>query len=290
MTDKILPLEPVFQAPGGLNKTLYGLLFLLFLATLFKGGIQIWMQFEMFDYRAAHHYHGVARSLELIEQERLYDGYLGLQIINFVLSSFMGLMVLITGVFFLVWMYRVSRNLNAFQLEGIRFSPQWAVGWCLVPFCNLYYPRLVVQEIWKASEPMEEPTNSLAWKSIPGNFRIEVWWRLFLLSLFSMTFLDFGMTAIVMVGAIYPGNEFSLVMDELLMADPIRTFAIVVIPFLIQLFCVSYTLRIVRAIDKRQEEKMNREKIKRMQSLGGTMELMPAPLPVNVSEERLKEV
>lgn len=60
---------------------------------------------------------------------------------------------LISGVFFLIWIYRVHRNLPALGVRRPRFSPRWAVGWFFVPILNLFRPYDVVRELWKESNP-----------------------------------------------------------------------------------------------------------------------------------------
>src|SRR6185503_4209614 len=60
---------------------------------------------------------------------------------------------LITGVFFLIWIYRAHRNLPAIGIRKPRYSPAWAVGWFFVPILNLFRPYDVVKELWKESNP-----------------------------------------------------------------------------------------------------------------------------------------
>ena len=60
---------------------------------------------------------------------------------------------LTTGVLFLIWIYRVHRNLPALGIRRPKYSPGWAVGWFLVPVANLALPYDVVKELWKDSNP-----------------------------------------------------------------------------------------------------------------------------------------
>jgi hypothetical protein len=59
----------------------------------------------------------------------------------------------ISGVIFLVWLYRARRNLLAVGSRGQRYSSPWAIGLFFVPLLNLYYPYDIVTELWKQSNP-----------------------------------------------------------------------------------------------------------------------------------------
>jgi uncharacterized protein DUF4328 len=60
---------------------------------------------------------------------------------------------LITGIFFLMWIYRAQRNLPALGIRRPRYSPAWAVGWFFVPILNLFRPYDIVKELWKETNP-----------------------------------------------------------------------------------------------------------------------------------------
>ena len=56
-------------------------------------------------------------------------------------------------IFFLVWLNRAYKNLNALKPSYLEFSSGWAVGWWFVPFANLVKPFQVVREVWWESDP-----------------------------------------------------------------------------------------------------------------------------------------
>ena len=60
---------------------------------------------------------------------------------------------LITGVLFLMWIYRAYWNLKALGARKPAYSPGWAVGYFFVPFINLVRPYEIVKEIWRGSNP-----------------------------------------------------------------------------------------------------------------------------------------
>ncbi len=85
-----------------------------------------------------------------------------------------------TGVLFLIWIHRAHRNLPALGVEGLRFTPGWAVGGFLIPFLNLVRPFQVVTEVWKASDP--SLGNESTWKASPVSPIVGWWWALLLIS------------------------------------------------------------------------------------------------------------
>ena len=65
-------------------------------------------------------------------------------------SSTNGIFVVLliaTGVAFLVWFSRAYRNLDAFDLPR-RYGTGWAIGGWFVPFLNLARPKQVADDIW----------------------------------------------------------------------------------------------------------------------------------------------
>jgi hypothetical protein len=89
------------------------------------------------------------------------------------------LLVLATGVVFIVWLYRAHSNLRAFGATQLRFTPGWAIGGWFVPFLNLARPMQVVNEIWSASGS-EWTTGTAEWKRHPAPAWLKVWWGLWL--------------------------------------------------------------------------------------------------------------
>ena len=56
---------------------------------------------------------------------------------------------------FLVWLHRVSKNLQALQVTQ-RFGPGKAIASWFVPVANLVVPYMVMAELWKGSRPLPE--------------------------------------------------------------------------------------------------------------------------------------
>jgi hypothetical protein len=91
------------------------------------------------------------------------------------------LLYLATAVTVVVWIHGAYKNLGAFRLRGLQFSPGWAVGYFFIPIVNLWRPMQVVQEIWRASDP-ETPHDPDAWRSAPTAALVGWWWAFWIIS------------------------------------------------------------------------------------------------------------
>ena len=56
------------------------------------------------------------------------------------MSSVVFVVYILTAVIFLMWLHRVSRNLQPLGSNGQRFSPGWAVGWWFIPILWFIFP------------------------------------------------------------------------------------------------------------------------------------------------------
>jgi Domain of unknown function (DUF4328) len=123
-------------------------------------------------------------SPSLIDDEDFSDNPTGAV---FVLAAFMLavaelIIYVATVVVFLMWLYRVSANLRAFNPpRRLEHSPGWAVGSFFIPIANLFLPYRAVREIWQKSEPADEL--SISEPGPPAWF--PVWWTFWLLSSFA---------------------------------------------------------------------------------------------------------
>lgn len=57
------------------------------------------------------------------------------------------------GIAFLAWFSRAYRNLGRLGVPGLRYTPGWAVGAWFVPILNLFRPKQIANDIWRASDP-----------------------------------------------------------------------------------------------------------------------------------------
>ncbi len=92
------------------------------------------------------------------------------------------LLLLVAGICFLVWTYRLSRNLRVLGVVGLKFTPGWAVGYFFIPIISLWKPYQVFQEIWRASDPGPAPRSGGAWQNLPVPALLGFWWVLWMIS------------------------------------------------------------------------------------------------------------
>lgn len=89
-----------------------------------------------------------------------------------VLALVYGGLVLVCMVFFLMWVFRVNKNLRRLSHAPMVFTPGWAVGWFFIPVACLWKPYQAMREIWRVSHrDANAPLHLLGW-----------WWLLSLLS------------------------------------------------------------------------------------------------------------
>lgn len=117
-----------------------------------------------------------------LEQTTVFEnGLLGMGCIDLVL-------LLITGVLFIVWLRRMRNNLSALAVTDLR-SKGWQVifSWA-IPIYFLWKPFQVVDEVWKASDPQQLGNN---WQSIKTSPLLMFWWGFYLLMHFCIKVSDF---------------------------------------------------------------------------------------------------
>jgi hypothetical protein len=95
-------------------------------------------------------------------------------------SGVYGLSVLIAAITFLVWFFRAYRNGAALTGSPLRFSPGWSVGAWFVPFLNLWRPKQIANDVWRAGDP--KAGGNPGWHSLPVAGFVHWWWALWLLA------------------------------------------------------------------------------------------------------------
>ncbi|BDI28580.1 hypothetical protein CCAX7_006310 [Capsulimonas corticalis] len=98
------------------------------------------------------------------------------------LSSLSNLPHFVAGILFLIWTYRLYKNLIVLGVSGLKFSPTIAVLMCVLPVLNLYQPVVIFGEIWRASALRETIARAGGrWKAVPSAPIIVCWWIAYLL-------------------------------------------------------------------------------------------------------------
>ena len=169
----------------------------------------------------------------ITEEQELGDNALGavMVFIIFAIAVLELVVYFTTVVCFLIWLYRSSDNLRAFNHPGrIEYSPGWAVGSFFIPFANLVVPYRAVKEVWQKSGP---PADSLLFEPSPPPI-FPAWWTFWILA--------------AIVGNISTRLSFNDNVDY--------KSATMVSIFASALFIVAavFAYLVVDSIDKRQEE------------------------------------
>ena len=86
-----------------------------------------------------------------------------------------------TLLIYLMWLYQASNNLRHLRAAGIMNTPAWAVGSYFIPIGNLFLPCMVLQEIWRASDP-DHVEGPRSWEKAPASMMIRIWWLVLLVA------------------------------------------------------------------------------------------------------------
>lgn len=150
---------------------------------------------------------------------------------------------IVTGILFLMWIYRSHRNLPALGARNLTYTPGWTVAGFFIPFLNLIRPFQVMREIWKASDPRVNVINGFSWENAPSSPLVQWWWPLFLIDGFVSNIAGGMYMSEESIDALYTGTW------AMLASEVIGIVSALVIIYLI------------KAIDQRQKEKHEYGKI-----------------------------
>ncbi|MCW3058484.1 MAG: zinc-ribbon protein [Capsulimonas sp.] len=93
-----------------------------------------------------------------------------------------GLVSLTAGILFLVWTYRIYKNLSALGVSGLRTTPGVVVVMCFLPIVCIYKPIVNFGEIWRATAPPETIAEyGGSWRVTPFAPIIACWWITYLI-------------------------------------------------------------------------------------------------------------
>lgn len=69
-----------------------------------------------------------------------------------------------------MWIHRAHANLREAGVEGLKFTPGWAVGWYFIPIAFLFKPFQAMRELWTESHQTHDSFSAPA----PGP--LALWW------------------------------------------------------------------------------------------------------------------
>jgi hypothetical protein len=73
--------------------------------------------------------------------------------------------IVITAVLFIIWLFRVRANAEVISDRPHRSGRPWLVFSWVVPLVNLWWPKMMVDDIWLASDPrfVNAPESKRSW-------------------------------------------------------------------------------------------------------------------------------
>lgn len=85
-------------------------------------------------------------------------------------------MLIAVAVFFIRWLRLAYRNADAVAPGVRRYGHGWAIGAWFVPFLNIWRPKQIVNDAWRAGDPSSAPYTAQlpAW--------LNLWWAAWLLT------------------------------------------------------------------------------------------------------------
>ena len=133
--------------------------------------------------------------------------------------------LLAVGITFLMWNYRVSKNLSALQVTQ-HYTPKWTIGYWLIPVVWWFRPYQAMKEIWKGSHPQYDIDS---WGLAPVSRLLGFWWALWIVSSSVMNMMVSQMysqaeTASAFIGA----TEYYIVQRVLYLLAAILLFVLVI--------------------------------------------------------------
>lgn len=97
-----------------------------------------------------------------------------------------------TIVLFLLWFSRSYRNLERLGASQLRYRPGWSIWAWFIPIYNVWGPKKIANDIWRASDPNLPAQAGEQWRDGPiPSALFGLWWGLWLISNFgNRTFED----------------------------------------------------------------------------------------------------
>jgi len=95
-------------------------------------------------------------------------------------SGAFGIVSLAVIIAFLIWWYRAYSNIPGVTGQRWRFGRGWSIGAWFIPIFNLWRPKQIGNDIWRAGDPRAWGNSN--WTALPVASLVNWWWALFVLS------------------------------------------------------------------------------------------------------------
>jgi hypothetical protein len=83
-------------------------------------------------------------------------------------------------VMFIRWFRRAYANLPALGATNLRFQTWWTIGSWFIPIVNLFRPKQIANDIWRASDPDRRPDQEPHWEGAHVPSLFQWWWGFYL--------------------------------------------------------------------------------------------------------------
>lgn len=84
---------------------------------------------------------------------------------------------------FLPWFYRGYANLRRLGVQRLRYSPGWSIGAWFIPIFNLFRPKQIANDLYRASAP-DATVTTASWHERKVTPLLHWWWSTFLIAAF----------------------------------------------------------------------------------------------------------
>jgi Domain of unknown function (DUF4328) len=162
-------------------------------------------------------------------------------------------LTLATAVCFIIWMWRAAKNNEALGRNEPRLTAAWAIAGWLIPLANFVIPVLVMQDLWRGSDPTV-PRNDHRWKIGPRSALVGWWWAILLVS---------------RIGGFGTSNELGPGALESIRSNNVRAG----VGAALEIVAAILAILVVRAITDRQDQCL------RVQNEQWAQQLPPPPPP-----------
>jgi hypothetical protein len=111
-----------------------------------------------------------------------------------ILQIIIALFAVVGAITFFMWLYRAYYNLEVVKVKGLSVTAGWAVGWFFIPFANLYYIVVVLNDLMRGTKHLknQEPmTKDIIYTPVPM-----LGLALLLLSIASSVMSNVGLTSL----------------------------------------------------------------------------------------------
>jgi hypothetical protein len=161
---------PMMRSIGGLASSLTVVLWITVAVAVlgmlaFANRVTVASDILDFDFRDS----GFGELVDLQQRADDADNFVGIAVLLMVVCSIAIFVLLV------IWMWRVAKNAELAGRVRPRLGPGWTIGGWFIPLANLVIPVLVMQDLWRGSNP-EVARGDADWRRSAGSAVVGWWW------------------------------------------------------------------------------------------------------------------